>query len=125
MINQSDIILTWLDANIDNEQNKQTYNTLPDKFGDCMEFSDESSFRRFLGRISYSPRKLILIVSGQIGETLVPDIHRRPNILSIYIYCSRREYHEQWSADYSKATVVTEENDLFSKIQSDYNSYED
>ncbi|CAF0761631.1 unnamed protein product [Rotaria sp. Silwood1] len=124
MTNQSNIILTWLDANIENEENKQTFNTLCEKFGDCMQFSDESNFNRFLGRIMNNTRRIILIVSGQIGEKLVPVIHERSNILSIYVYCSRREYHEQWSQGFSKTKVVTEINDLFSKIQSDYNSYE-
>ncbi|CAF4555071.1 unnamed protein product [Rotaria sp. Silwood2] len=124
MKNQSEIILTWLDANVNNQQNKETFDKLCEKFGDCWQFSDKSDFNRFLGRHAYNQRRIIFIVSGQIGENLVPDIHENSNILSIYVYCSWREYHEKWSKPYSKVKVVTKVDDLFSEIQSDFKSYE-
>src|SRR5690348_14915601 len=102
MANQRKIILTWLDANINNEENKRTFDTLREKFGDCMSFSKQSDFNRFLGRTSHNQRQLILIISGQIGENLVPDIHKESNILSVYVYCSWKEKHEKWSEGYSK-----------------------
>ncbi|CAF0933444.1 unnamed protein product [Rotaria sordida] len=123
MANQSEITLAWLDANIDNEENKITYNKLCEEFGDCMQFLNQSDFSRFRGRIMHSSRRLILIVSGKIGENLVPDIHEKSNILSIYVYCSWKEKHEEWSQGYSKVKVVTKVDDLISNIKSDYNSY--
>ncbi|CAF3942892.1 unnamed protein product [Rotaria sordida] len=96
------INLAWLDAHVYDENNKQLLDELRKIYQVCMEFVEEDECKRFLGRGIADPRRFILVVSGALGETLVPEIHEHSNILSIYVYCSWREKHEKWSRCYSK-----------------------
>jgi hypothetical protein len=96
------ISLAWLDANVYNEENKQTLEKLRQIFQPCMEFIEPDECERFLGRGKNDPRRFILIVSGAMGQDFVPEIHQHRNILSIYVYCGWREKHEKWSAEYRK-----------------------
>jgi len=105
MTNMTAIQFSWLDANMYNDQNKQLLKKIRDMTGECMEFVEEDECKRFLGRGVNDPRQFILIVSGQLGEKVVPDIHSRSNILSIYIYCGWREKHEKWSKTYNKVRL--------------------
>ena len=98
------INLAWLDANVFNEENKQTLEKLREIFQRCMEFTEQDECKRFLGRGQNDPRQFILVVSGGMGQVLVPEIHDHRNILSIYVYCEWREKHEKWSEEYRKVS---------------------
>ncbi|CAF3760202.1 unnamed protein product [Rotaria socialis] len=41
-----------------------------------------------------------LVIAGQLGETLIPNVDRLGNILIIYVYCHDKEYHQQWASNY-------------------------
>lgn len=92
----------WLDADMYNEQNKQLLKEIRQINSETMEFTEEAECLRFLGRGVANQRKFVFIVSGRLGEKLVPNLYEHENIISIYIYCANRERHEQWSNSYEK-----------------------
>lgn len=47
---------------------------------------------------------VVLIVSGQMGQELVPRIHNLPQLTGILIFCSNKERNKQWSKSFSKVT---------------------
>ncbi|CAF1595986.1 unnamed protein product [Rotaria magnacalcarata] len=42
--------------------------------------------------------KAFIIISGSLGQQLVPDIHSMIQLDAIYIFCSNKERHKQWAA---------------------------
>lgn len=47
-----------------------------------------------------------LIVSGTIGQTLVPEIHNRPQLEAIYVFCTQLEWHKAWAKEWFKIKGV-------------------
>lgn len=96
------IQFVWLDAEISSEHNKKLSEDIHRINNQTTEIADKDGFERFIGRGLADVRRIILIVSGRLGEIVVPKVHDHENILSIYIYCGYREKHEQWSRPYRK-----------------------
>ncbi|CAF2839612.1 unnamed protein product [Rotaria sp. Silwood2] len=46
--------------------------------------------------------KVFLIVSGSIGEKMLPSIHELTQIVCIYIFCVDTHKHQEWGKKYSK-----------------------
>ena len=92
-------LLIWLDQNL-NESTilfQPFINTI--KF-----FSDPDECRQFIKEII--DEKLFLIVSGSFGEQFVPEWEVQLQICAIYVYCQRKEYHENWAKDFTKVKGV-------------------
>lgn len=47
-----------------------------------------------------------LIVSGALGERLVPNIHAMPQIDTIYIFCTNKPWHDVWAKRWNKIKDV-------------------
>ena len=73
--------------------------------------------------------KIVLIVSGVLGEEIIPRIHNLSQLSACYIFCSNTKRHKQWSNHYSKVKGVF--NDInefirkYSEDQNDRNKYEE
>ena len=102
MAHSSIIHFAWLDANMYNDDNKQLLRKIRQLNAETMEFVDTEECKRFLGRGVADPRRFIFIVSGALGQTLVPQLHERENILSIYVFCGNKEFHRNWAQNYPK-----------------------
>ncbi|UJR12819.1 hypothetical protein I4U23_016993 [Adineta vaga] len=64
--------------------------------------------------------KIVLIISGNLGQDLVPEIHYLEQIVAVYIYCENIKDHIEWSATYGKVkAVVLTTNDLVQRIMED------
>ncbi len=46
--------------------------------------------------------RLILIVSGQLGRKLVPQIHHLRQLSSIYVFCMDKQANERWTRQFTK-----------------------
>jgi hypothetical protein len=93
--------LVWLDPNVHDENNAVTRRDLKNNFGRCAFYDDAKECKLHTERHT-ADTKYVLIVSGQLGSKLVPLIHDRSNIESIYVYCLQKEIHEQWAIAYAK-----------------------
>ncbi|CAF5093031.1 unnamed protein product, partial [Rotaria sp. Silwood1] len=68
----------------------------------------------------YYTEKIFFIISGVLGEQLVPKIHNLKQIQYIYIYCLDKDKHEQWISNYAKIQgVFTDRNTLCSTLKQD------
>ncbi|CAF0799075.1 unnamed protein product [Didymodactylos carnosus] len=111
--------IVWLDANINKtDDNSQTiarlratinYLNIFDNVDDCYDYI-----------ASVENEKLFLIVSGSIGQNIVPYTHQMPQIQFIYIYCFDIEKHEQWAMNYDIVRgTYTNMNDICEQLSKD------
>jgi len=67
-------------------------------------------------------KRLILIVSGILGKQFVPSIHEYQHVISIYIHCSDRKTHLDWSSKFAKVKdIVTDIDELIHRLNALYN----
>jgi hypothetical protein len=94
--------LVWLDVSVNSSKEnidvQQQLRTLIkhlktfDNSNDCLQYIRNTS----------KQNQIILIVSGHLGQEIVPRIHRLKQIAFIYVYCMNKEKNEQWAQKYSK-----------------------
>ncbi|CAF3663321.1 unnamed protein product [Rotaria sp. Silwood1] len=89
-------LLIWLDANID--ESKQDFKNslvhLRHLVASITPFTDAQECVEFLSDIK--KEKVFMIVSGSLGQQIVPEIHAWSQLDSIYIFFSNPSHHEQW-----------------------------
>ncbi|CAF5071208.1 unnamed protein product, partial [Rotaria sp. Silwood1] len=62
-----------------------------------------------------------MIVSGQLGQEIVPSIHKLQQVVSIYVYCMNKKKNEQWARTFAKVkAVVIELDELIFQIAADH-----
>ncbi|CAF1379864.1 unnamed protein product [Rotaria sordida] len=85
-----------------------------------MKFQDVKKCQEYIEKQSEKAR-LIVVVSGRLGEAIVPSIHTIRQVISIYVYCMDKNLHEQWARNFAKVkAVVVELNELISRIGTDH-----
>ncbi|CAF1624156.1 unnamed protein product [Rotaria magnacalcarata] len=98
--------LIWLDAKINDTDDdcrnfishlRRVANTI-NTFTDCDTCVD------FLTGIR--DQKTFMIVSGHLGQHIVPMIHEIPHIVAFYVFCENKPMHEQWAKEWSKVKGV-------------------
>ena len=50
--------------------------------------------------------RMLLIVSGGLGQIIVPRVHTLRQILSIYVFCFDKKKHEEWTKHYTKVILA-------------------
>ena len=53
-----------------------------------------------------------MIVTGYVGQHIVPLIHSMPQLDSIYVFCGKKSRFEQWAKQWSKVKGVFTESDF-------------
>jgi hypothetical protein len=91
----------WLDASVNDETNLAAQKKLRSIINQLKTFVDAEEFMARIRRLCQGDLTL-LIVSGQLGRIVVPEIHRLPQVTSIYVYCMNRAVNEKWSQSHSK-----------------------
>ncbi|CAF1332917.1 unnamed protein product [Rotaria sordida] len=89
--------LVWLDANID-ESKEDFQNTLKQLrriVASITTFTDAQQCFDYLSGIT--KEKAFMIVSGSLGQKIVPETEAMPQLESVYVFCSNQSYHEQWA----------------------------
>ncbi|CAF5088812.1 unnamed protein product, partial [Rotaria sp. Silwood1] len=62
-----------------------------------------------------------MVVSGRLGQAIVPSIHKIRQIISIYVYCIDKERNKQWAVNFPKVkAAVVQLDELVSRIKDDY-----
>ncbi|CAF4344234.1 unnamed protein product, partial [Rotaria magnacalcarata] len=54
---------------------------------------------------------IILIVSGQYGRQIMPNVYELSQLIAAFVYCSNKEAHIGWSKDYYKIKAVLTHSD--------------
>jgi tetratricopeptide (TPR) repeat protein len=100
------VLLIWLDSNIDdnNDDCNNTVSQLRQVVNDVNTFTDSGRCVQFIERIN--DEKACMIISGSLGEHIVPRIHNMSQVDSIFIFSGNKKCHEQWTIDWSKIKGV-------------------
>ena len=94
--------LLWLDAAVNNSQeNLQAQKKLRTSINHVVAFADEQRCFEYIKSIPTYDR-IVLIVSGHLGQAIVPKIVQYRQVVSIYIYCKNRKENEQWAKQFPK-----------------------
>ena len=96
------VFLVWLDADID-EYSVSYENTIShfrSAINNINTFTDEEKCIQFLEDIG--DEKVCMIISGALGQQIMPRVHDLSQLDSIFIFCSNKKYHKRWVKDWSK-----------------------
>jgi hypothetical protein len=111
-------LLVWVDANMD-QPNKDCQNTLVQLrsiANDVNIYTEPDQCIQFLNTINNE--KAFIIVSGGLGQHLVPRIHDMPQVDAIYIFCNNKSRHEEWTKKWAKIKgVYTEIKSICQALQ--------
>ena len=100
------VILIWLDSNID-DNNDDCHNTITQLrrvVNTINTFTDGDQCVQFINNMDNE--KACMIISGSLGEYIVPRIHDMSQVDSIFIFCGNKKRHEQWTKEWSKIKGV-------------------
>ncbi|CAF1216028.1 unnamed protein product [Rotaria sp. Silwood1] len=119
--NLESIYLIWLDAVVDQSQeNIDAQQQIRSIINHLKTFQNIQDCEKYINQISKDDR-ILLIVSGQLGQEIVPRIHYNRQIFSIYVYCMNKVKNEEWAKHFPKIKgIITELNDLLNQIQLDH-----
>ncbi|CAF1237974.1 unnamed protein product [Adineta steineri] len=100
------VLLIWLDSNIDetNDNCQNTITKLRCAVNDINTFTDGDQCLEFIQTMV--DNKVCMMISGSLGQHIVPRVHNMCQVDSIFIFCSNRKQHEQWITDWPKIKGV-------------------
>jgi tetratricopeptide (TPR) repeat protein len=105
--NVQNFILVWLDANIDKVNNSDCRNTitqLQQVVNTVNTFTDVNQCISFITDIK--EEKIFMIISGTLGEIVIPTIHDMFQIDSMYVFCRNELKHKEWAQKWLKIKGV-------------------
>ncbi|CAF3874260.1 unnamed protein product [Rotaria sp. Silwood1] len=112
--------IIWLDDNIQAKDNRDTEQKLRSIINRFKKFQDLEQCQKYIEQRSQNER-VVMIVSGRLGQAIVPSIHKIRQIISIYVYCMDKERNKQWAVNFPKVkAVVVQLDELVSRIKDDY-----
>lgn len=101
-VNLETFVLVWLDRKLETtSDNLALLVKLRASVNMIRTFTHLDTCRMFIESQSADDR-LILVVSGECGEQLIPVVHDTDQINSIYIFCMNRIHHTEWARSYPK-----------------------
>lgn len=97
--------LIWLDASVNSEENLDVQEKFRSSINYLQTFDKLNECKKYILSVS-SEDRIVLIISGHFGQQLIPEIYHLRQISSIYMYCTNKEFHQQWSKQYKKVILV-------------------
>jgi hypothetical protein len=99
--------LIWLDASIDEENHADVHNTIIQLrriINTISTFTNVEQCIEFLESIKNN--KACMIISASLGEHMVPLVHNRSQVDSIFILCRNKNRLHNWIKNWSKIKGV-------------------
>ena len=94
--------LIWLDTAVHSSpENVDAQQQLRTSINHLRVFEDDHECEEYVRSVPKEDR-IILIVSGQLGQKSVPRIHQLRQVFSIYVYCRNKQENEEWTREFSK-----------------------
>ncbi len=94
--------LIWLDSSVGESQDFiQAQRHLRTTINYIKLFKQSNECFEYIKSLSKYDR-IVLIVSGRLGQEIVPKIHQFRQISSIYVYCMNKKQNEQWARQFNK-----------------------
>ncbi|CAF4657022.1 unnamed protein product, partial [Rotaria sp. Silwood1] len=109
----------WLDQNVNlTQDNLQTQKELRQVINHLRTFDNIDECEQYIRNIT--KEKVVLIVSGSLGQQIVPRLHDLPQFSACYVFCQDQKANEQWANKYHKVNgVFVERGKLVAKISKD------
>ncbi|CAF1567293.1 unnamed protein product, partial [Rotaria sp. Silwood1] len=106
----------WLDQNVNSTQdNLQTQKELRQVINHLRTFDNIDECEQYIRNIT--KEKVVLIVSGSLGQQIVSRLHDLPQFSACYVFCQDQKANEQWANKYHKVNgVFVERGKLVAKI---------
>ncbi|CAF4163781.1 unnamed protein product, partial [Adineta steineri] len=100
------VLLIWLDSNIDetNDDCQNTITKLRCAVNDVNRYTNGDKCIEFIQTIV--DKKVCMIISGSLGQQIMPRAHNMSQVDSIFIFCGNKKLHEQWAKDWPKIKGV-------------------
>lgn len=100
------LILLWLDTNIDaaKKEYHDLVNTLRTVVDTVKLFTDSKTFKDCLTKIENE--KVYVLISGSVGEHIIPSIHNLPQLELVFVFCRDRSRHKLWTDQWPKIRDV-------------------
>ena len=100
------VLLIWLDGTIDQSSKdcKNTLTHLRHVINSITTFTDEETCVKFINEDAQE--KVSIIISGALGQHVVPRIHDMSQVDTIFIFCGNKSRHEGWAKDWPKIQGV-------------------
>jgi tetratricopeptide (TPR) repeat protein len=100
------VMLVWLDSSIDKDNTdcQNTITQLRRTVNDVNTFTDGDQCIEFINTITNN--KACMIISGSLGQHIVPRVHNMSQVDSIFIFCGNKKPHEAWTKEWSKIKGV-------------------
>ena len=102
--------LIWLTETVEAQDTRDTEQKLRSIVNHLKKFDDVHQCQQYIEQRSKQDR-LIVIVSDQLAQQIIPFIHNLRHVISIYVYCMDKKIHEVQTEN-----VITELDDLISRI---------
>jgi tetratricopeptide (TPR) repeat protein len=113
------VLLIWLDHNIDEKHNNNCRNAIKQfrrVINNIYTFTECDPCVTFLSEIN--EEKVCIIVSGSLGQQIVPKIHSMSQLDSIFIFCDHRKHYKRWAKKWLKIKgVFTETTPIYEALQ--------
>lgn len=94
--------LIWLDTSVnESQENIQAQKELRTLINHLITFENDQQCLQHIESVSKDDR-IILIVSGRLGQIIVPKIVKYRQIVSIYVYCMNKAIDERWAKQFNK-----------------------
>ena len=100
-------VLLWLDLNVSvalDDEHRDIINQVRQIIYDINIFSDANKCLDYLYEIKHE--KIFMIVSGSLGQHIVPHIHNMSKLDAIYVFCGQPANHEKWAQEWPKVKGV-------------------
>ena len=99
--------LIWLDAAVNkSKENIEAQTKLRASINHLLTFEDEQGCLDYINTLPTDDR-IVLIVSGRLGRSIVPEIVKFRQVISIYVYCIDKKGNEEWSSKFAKVRVLS------------------
>ncbi|CAF1370550.1 unnamed protein product [Didymodactylos carnosus] len=105
--NLEDLTIVWLDANIILYTSNDSVDTIAQlqKIANFVKvFLDADECLDYVR--SLENEKILLVTSGALGKIITPLIYELPQIANIYVFCGKKDNHQQWASHFKKIRGV-------------------
>jgi hypothetical protein len=97
--------LVWLDATVnESKENREVQQQLRKSINRLKTFNNADECEQYIRSMSEQDR-VVIIVSGRLGQEVVPRIHHLRQVCRIYVYCMDRARNERWAKQFSKVRI--------------------
>ncbi|CAF3810035.1 unnamed protein product [Adineta steineri] len=100
------LLVIWLDNNMNSSDKdwQYTITKLRRTVINFKTFTNSEQCIEFINTVN--DNKICIIVSGSLGQHIVPSVHNMSQVDTIFIFCDNKKLHEQWAKEWFKIRGV-------------------